>query len=180
MAPAMREVFLREELVGRAPVFAETCQRSVLAKLRTMTREEFDALDEGNEGLGNRLFGVSRTAATMAELLGAAKTKRYAYTRLRRMVLWAYLGLTPAEMPAEVPYLRVLAANHAGCALLAQMKRTASVPVLTKPADVRKLSGAAQTLFALEARAADLYALAYPDLSAAAGGGAWREVPVIC
>ena len=180
MAPAMREVFLREEGAGRAPVFVETCQRSVLAKLRTMTREEFDALDEGNEGLGNRLFSASRTAATLADLLGAAKTKRYAYARLRRMVLWAYLGLKPADVPTEVPYLRVLAANDVGCALLSRMKKTASVPVLTKPADVRKLSGAAQTLFALEARAADLYALAYPNLSAATGGGAWREVPVIC
>ena len=180
MAPAMREVFLREEKAGRAPVFAEICQRSMLARLRTMTREEFAALDEGNEGLGNRLFSLSRTAATLAELLDAAKTKRYAYARLRRMVLWAYLGLTPAEVPAEVPYLRVLAANDVGCALLARIKKTASVPVLTKPADVRKLSIEAQTLFALEARAADLYALAYPDLSAAVGGSAWREVPVIC
>ena len=31
----------------------------------------------------------------------------------------------------------------------------------------------------LEARAADLYALAYPDLSAAVGGSVWREGPVI-
>ena len=37
----------------------------------------------------------------------------------------------------------------------------------------------AQALFELEARAADLYALAYPDLSAAVGGALWREGPVI-
>jgi hypothetical protein len=41
------------------------------------------------------------------------------------------------------------------------------------------LSAEAQELFALEARAADLYALAYPDLSAAQGGSAWKEGPVI-
>lgn len=180
MAPAMREAFLREERAGRAPVFAETCQRAVLARLRTMTREEFCALDEGKEGLGNRLFAVSRKAATLEDLLSGAKTKRYAYARLRRMVLWAYLGLTGGDVPREIPYLRVLAANSMGCALLAQMKKTASVPVLTRPADVRKLSGAARELFALEERAADLYTLAYPDLSAAAGGSIWREGPVIC
>ena len=113
------------------------------------------------------------------ELLEAAKTKRYAYARLRRLVLWAYLGLTPSDVPERVPYLRVLAANAAGRGLLARMRRTAAVPVLTKPADVRCLSGHAQALFHLEVRAADLYTLAYPDLAAAKGGSAWREGPVI-
>ena len=44
---------------------------------------------------------------------------------------------------------------------------------------IRRLSPEAQNLFELEAGAADLYALAYPDLSAAVGGSLWREGPVI-
>ena len=115
----------------------------------------------------------------MAEVLETAKTKRYAYARLRRMVLWAYLGLTPEDCPASPLYLRPLAANGTGRTLLARMRKTASVPILTKPADVRRLGPEAQALFALEAKAADLYTLAYPDLSAAAGGSAWKEGPVI-
>ena len=78
-----------------------------------------------------------------------------------------------------MPYLRVLAANATGRELLARMRKTASVPVLTKPADVRRLGAKARELFELEARAADLYALAYPDMSAASGGSVWREGPVI-
>ncbi len=167
------------EAAGRAPVFLENCERAMLARLRTMTEQDFTALDEGREGLCNRLYRASRTAASVAEVLEAAKTKRYAYARLRRMALWAYLGLTPVDFPAEVPYLRPLAANAAGRALLARMRKTASVPILTKPADVRRLGEEARTLFALEARAADLYALAYPDLAAAVGGSAWKEGPVI-
>ena len=46
-------------------------------------------------------------------------------------------------------------------------------------ADVRQLSAEAQRLFAWEVRATDLYTLAYPSLSAARGGGEWREGPVI-
>ena len=74
---------------------------------------------------------------------------------------------------------RVKAASATGRELLARMRKTASVPVLTKPADVRLLGAEARELFELEARAADLYTLAYPDLSAAAGGSAWKEGPVI-
>ena len=179
MTPAMGRVYEEEEAAGRAPVLLETCQRAILARLRSMSEADFAALDEGREGLYHRLYESSRTAVSVEEVCLSAKTKRYAYARLSRMTLWAYLGLRPADFPAEVPYLRVLAANGTGRALLARMRETASVPVLTKPADVRLLSPDAQALFALEARATDLYTLAYPDLSAARGGMEWREGPVI-
>ena len=179
MSPAMRRAYESEEAAGRAPVLAETCQRAILARLRSMSVEDFAKLDEGREGLYNRLYDAARGACSVEELLEQAKTKRYAYARLRRMVLWAWLGLVPAELPAEVPYLRVLAANETGRQLLSRMKKTAALPILTKPNHIRRLDAAAQELFELEARAADLYALAYPDLSTAAGGRAWREGPEI-
>ena len=114
---------------------------------------------------------------SVAEILEAAKTKRYAHARLRRMVLWAYLGLASAQRPEHVPYLRVLAANEIGRTLLGRMRDTASAPVLTKPGHARRLGPEARALFELETRAADLYTLAYPALTP--GGGAWREGPVI-
>ena len=179
LPPAMKEAYEREHAAGRAPVFAEVCERAVLARLRTMTEADFAALDQGREGLCRRLYEASRTAASVEELLSAAKTKRYAYARLRRMVLWAYLGLTPADVPEKVPYLRPLAANGTGRRLLSRMRDQGAVPVLTKPADVRTLGPEARHLLSLEARATDLYTLAYPALSAARGGAEWREGPVI-
>ena len=179
MAPAMRAAFDEEARLGRAPVLLEICERAILARLRSMSEADFAALDEGREGLYHRLYEASRTAAGLEEILESAKTKRYAYARLRRMVLWAWLGMTPKDFPEEIPYLRVLAANETGRELLGRMRKTAAVPVVTKPQHVRRLSREAQALFELEARAADLYALAYPDLSAAVGGRLWREGPMI-
>jgi len=179
MAPAMRMAYLEEEAAGRAPVFGETCERAVLARLRTMTREDFAAFDEGREGLYNRLYDASREAASVAKILEAAKTKRYAHARLRRMVLWAYLGLLPQEQPEAIPYLRPLAADETGRTLLGRMRKSASLPIVMKAKQIRELGEPAEALFALESRAADLYTLAYPDLSAAVGGSAWREGPVL-
>ena len=179
MAPAMRTAYEKEEWAGRAPVLSSTCERAILARLRSMSEADFAELDEGREGLYHRLYEASRTATGLEEILNAAKTKRYAHARLRRIVLWAWLGMTSADFQSEIPYLRVLAANKTGRELLGRMRKTASVPVLTKSQHVRRLGQEAQTLFALEARAADLYALAYPDLSAAVGGSLWREGPVI-
>lgn len=179
MAPAMAAAYESEERAGRAPVFAKNCERAILARLRFLGQADFAALDQGNEGLCNRLYNAARSARSLEEFLDAAKTKRYPRARLRRMALWAYLGLRPEICPERVPYLRVLAADAVGRALLARMRETALVPAWTKPAHVRRLGEEARTVWALEARAADLYALAYPELSAAAGGAGWRERPEI-
>ena len=56
MSPAMRSAYEEEERSGRAPVLLETCERAILARLRSMTEDELAALDEGKEGLYHRLF----------------------------------------------------------------------------------------------------------------------------
>ena len=151
---------------------------AVLARLRFLEEADWAALDLGNEGLYRRFARAGRSAASVAELLETVKTKRYPLARLRRMMFRAYLGLPPAP-PEKPAYLRVLAANkRGGTALLAGMRKTAALPVLTKPAAVRRLGPEAQSLFALEARAGRLYALACPD--PAAVPDEWRTGPVIC
>ncbi len=179
MVPAMRAVYEAEETAGRAPVFAAACERAILARLRSMTPAEFDALDTGHEGVGQRLYNASRNAATLDAVFRQRQNpKRYAYARLRRMVLWGLSGPDPAKLPASVPYLRVLAANGTGRALLGRMRKTARLPVITKPAAIRSLFPDAQRLFETESRAADLYALAYPELTEACGS-LWRQNPVM-
>ena len=172
-------IYARECAAGRAPVTMQNAERAVLSRLRAMCEEDFARYDSGNEGLYRRFYDAARTAASVDELLSAVKTKRYAYARLRRMRLAAYLDVTAADVPPEVPYLRVLACNERGRKLLKTIKKTGSAPVLTKSADVRALSEEAQKLFALTARAADQYVLAYPELRAARGSSAWTEGPVI-
>ena len=177
LTPDMAWLYEAERTAGRAPVAMANAERAMLAKLRTMTEDDFARYDEGNEGLYHRLYDARCTATGIEELLTAAKTKRYAYARLRRTVLRMYLGIE--TVPETVPYLRVLACNERGRALLKQMKTSASVPILTKSADVRELSADAQRLFAIEARATDLYTLAYPELSQAVGGSEWTTNPVV-
>ena len=176
MAPAMREIYEAEEARGRAPVFAAGAERAILAQLRRMGEADFLALDAGGEGLGNRLAAAAREAASLEEVLDRAKTKRYAYSRLRRLALWAYLGLRPETLPARVPYLRPLAMNQRGRALLAEARRRGALPILTKPADVRRLTPEAQAVFRQEVLATDLYTLAFPG-DPAPGGAEWREGP---
>lgn len=172
-------IYEREKKAGRAPVMMKNVERAILARLRAMGEEDFALYDSGNEGLYRRFAEAAHTAPSIDALLGAVKTKRYAYARLRRMLLAAYLGVTAADMPRRMPYLRVLSFNERGRAVLKRMKRTAHASVLIKSADVRALGEQAQRLFSLTARAEDQYVLAYPDLTAASGGSAWTSGPVI-
>lgn len=165
MAPAMVSAYRAEREAGRAPAVLANCERAVLARLRFLEEADWAALDEGNEGLYRRFARAAGSAGSPAELLETVKTKRYPLARLRRMVFRAYLGLPPAP-PEKPACLRVLAANARGTSLLAGMRKTASLPVLTKPAAVRRLAPEAQRLFDLEARADRLYALACPDPAA--------------
>ena len=167
---------LRRELSAHRLTDEALCQRAILSRLRTMTVEDWQTYDPGGEGLCRRMHRAAATACTVEGLLTAAKTKRYPLSRLRRMVLSAYLQLPPA--PERVPYLRVLAATAAGRAHL-RCLRDAGAPVLTKPADVPALGPAAEELFTLESRCTDLYVLARPDLSQAAPGQDYRTTPVI-
>ena len=155
----------------------QLAERAILVRLRQMTAEELVALPDCGEGLSNRLYRAIRKGSSLDEILSLSKTKRYTLARLRRVLLWAYLGLTQADRPEMPPYLRVLGMNETGRALLREIDVLGSLPVLTKPAHVRRLSEEAQRLFELEARAADLYGLCLPQVPPC--GTEWVQGPVI-
>ena len=154
-------------------------ERAVLACLRKMTAEDWARLPDAGagEGLPQRFERAGRQCQSLDDFFTQAKTRRYAMARLRRMALWAFLGLTAADVPAEPPYLRVLGFNARGREVLKQMKTTAQLPILTKPAHARELDGPGRRLFELEAQCTDLYGLFLPQLPPP--GQEWTRGPII-
>lgn len=180
LLPEMSEEILSREIkAGRGPVCWENCRRAILARLRSMGEEDFRPYDGGNEGLYHRFYAAVHSAATVEELLEAAKTKRYPMARLRRMLVQAYLGVPQAVQGAAPPYIRVLGAGKRGRELLGRMRETASLPVITKPGHVRRLGAEVQRVFDQEVRCTDLYVLAYPDLEQAGPDGEYAAGPVL-
>ncbi|MDD5863672.1 MAG: nucleotidyltransferase family protein [Firmicutes bacterium] len=99
-------------------------ERAILARLRVMTEGEFEALPYGGEGLWRKLMRVSRECATLEALFAAVKSKRYTRTRLNRMVMCAFLGISVETLSAPAPYVRVLAFNEKGRAILSAAKKS--------------------------------------------------------
>lgn len=107
-----------------APRFtAAAGERAWLARLRGMPDAAFETLPFGSEGLWRRLLRACRTEETLEGIVEAAKTKRYPRTRLMRMLLCAYLGIDEALLRAQAPYIRVLAANERGQAVLRRARK---------------------------------------------------------
>ena len=141
----------------------ELIERAMLARLRQMTEADFAALPDSGEGEGLpfRLCRAAQKAGSLEEFYTLAKTRRYAHARIRRLALWAFLGMTQADRPQAPSYLRVLGFNDRGRELLKEMKTAAKLPIITKPAHIRELSPEAQQLFKLECRGTDLFGLCF-------------------
>lgn len=107
--------------VANAPIHCLECgEKAVLYRLRTMTDAEFEALPYGSEGLWRKFMHACREENSLEEIIAATKSKRYTRTRIDRMVMCAFLGITAEDMLSPVPYCRVLAFNDRGRAILKQ------------------------------------------------------------
>ena len=99
-------------------------EMAILYRLRTMTDAEFEALPYGSEGLWRKLMHAARSCATLEDVVSATKSKRYTRTRIDRMILCAFLGITAEMLSAPAPYVRVLAFNGRGRQILKQARNT--------------------------------------------------------
>lgn len=89
-------------------------ERAVLCKLRSMNDEAYETLPYGSEGLWRKLMHAAQQEATLENIASAVKSKRYTRSRIDRMILCAFLGLTAEDLSSLAPYARALALNDQG------------------------------------------------------------------
>ena len=104
----------------------------VLYKLCMLTEQQIAATCECTEGLEHRLKAAA-ACPDMQSVVSSVSSKRYTKSRIRRLLMQLLLGNDKTIFTEAKPqYLRVLAFNSRGRSLLAQMRKTASLPVITK------------------------------------------------
>ncbi|HEX3026096.1 MAG TPA: nucleotidyltransferase family protein, partial [Clostridia bacterium] len=157
-----REIYLRELESRHAPIDLRRAGSLVLSQLRRMSPADFSALPDVSEGLENRIFQSVSRAASLEELYSLIKTKRYTHSRIRRVILSAFLGINRSHTSRPVPYIRVLGFSRAGTGLLRQIKTSAALPIVMRHADIAALDPFAQNIYRLECQATDQYSLCLP------------------
>lgn len=135
----------------------QSFETAVLTALRLLPDDAFDRFATDRSGLADRLRKSVRQACSLSQLYELAKTKSLTHAKIRREVMHLFLQINPDFEKETPPFARILAANNRGMELLA--RRCCNIPVITKHAETAKLDERSQSLYALQCRAGDLYAL---------------------
>ncbi len=102
----------------------------------TLYKNSIENLPDVSEGIHNRIYKALETSTNFHELISFAKTKRYTYTRISRILCQFFIGFENWDTfnlrNNSCPYARVLGFNSTGIKVLQQMKQHSNIPIYTK------------------------------------------------
>ncbi len=119
-------------------------ERELIALLR---RGDFTGLYCIDAGLAAALNAAAKNATSLEELISEATGKTYTAARVRRAIMAAWLGIKTEAVKVPPLYTSLLAANKEGTEFLGERKKCLALPLITKPADYKKLDPEAAAAF---------------------------------
>lgn len=144
-----------------APVHTlQNGERAMLSVLRTLPDCRFQAMAFEGEGLYRKVMKACRSENQLYDIIMSCKSKRYAFSRLRRTLMCLFLGLDGAAMELKSPYLRVLGFNDRGRQLLRRSAQVGQIPLVSGAIPKTQ---EARAYFQLEQQTSDLYTLFAPQ-----------------
>ena len=150
-------------------------EKAMRAVLRSLPDAAFEQMAFESEGIYSKVRKACRRERSVEDIIMACKSRRFAYSRLRRTLMCLFLGLRACDMQRDIPYLRVLAFNDRGRQVLSQARKNSGLPLVSGAVPRDKASS---VYFQLEQRAADLYTLFGTDGDAAEFGQLRAARPV--
>ncbi len=139
---------------GFIPVMPEFFEKELIFILRSRGKEYITSLPDVSEGLENRIYAAALECSTREELISRVKTKRYAYTRISRILLYALLGITSDMIKdrseRKVDHIRIIGVKDE--TVLKALSKKALVPLVTG-------SAAASNYEDIDLSASNAYAL---------------------
>jgi predicted nucleotidyltransferase len=139
---------------GFIPVTADLFDWALMYVLRREGVGYIKTLQDVTEGLENRIYKAAGTADCRDGLIMDIKTKRYTYTRISRILLYALLGITKEMVEKQnkegLCHLRVLGVKNKN--VLSVLSKISRVPLVC--------GSAASSLYpSFDVTASDIYAL---------------------
>ena len=156
----------------------EILEAAILSRLRMFEQDYYESIPDGGNGAGRRLYKSVMEHSNLHDIAYHAATRPYPRARMRRMMMYAALGISAELTKQTPPYMRLLAVNEKGRVYLRQLEES-PIPLVTKPAVIRTMDENAQKVFAIGALAHDLYTLQFVTNSDKKAGEDWRKGPVV-
>ncbi len=142
-------------------------EKEIIYTLRKMSLQEIANLPDVSEGLEHAIKNAANSCNTLEEFMNIIKTKRYTSTRIQRILSYALLGITKADMKLSTkvnPYIRVLGFNQKGKELLSVISNSKkNTDVITS---VKKYMDSSPNknlkhLLDIDIRATNIYTIGY-------------------
>ena len=134
------------EARGDAPMFPEKVGHDILSFFRLMSPSEImsraknrsgggEAVCQDGCGILERLCSVARCSADYKGFLQSTYNSRYTDARINRVILFSLFGASELFGKSLPDYTTLLAASERGRKYLSEIRKTATFPIVTKPAD---------------------------------------------
>lgn len=123
--PRNSYMLLKEEIrKGNYVLDLVKYEKEIIYTLRKMTIKEIAELPDVTEGLENLIKTAAESCNNLIDLVNIIKSKRYAQTRIQRILVYALLGITKKDMVNSkkvTPYARILGLTARGKELISEI-----------------------------------------------------------
>lgn len=148
------------------PLFLEDFASLIFYRLLQQEKNSLSEIYSAGEGLENRFAKFMRTSPNLLSLIQQVKSRRYAETRVKRMLFQGLMGLTKSRMDLilkeKLLYGRILAFNDRGRELIKMIRKEegASIPLITNINKELQEQDRLLPLLEMDILASDIYNLA--------------------
>lgn len=146
----------KENYQLRYPVSANDFSILLKYKLLQESKESLTEYLDVSKDLANRILNKLNQFISFEQFCELLKTKETTYSRISRALIHVLLDITAADM-SDIAYAHVLGFKVGDSDILSQIKKHASIPLVTKLTTVENLSVSAKKMLAQDVYAANLY-----------------------
>ena len=144
-------------------------ESAIISHLRLVEPDSLDTIAECSGGLGRRICDIAREASDFDTLVSLAATKKYTNARIRRAILYSFMGVHESEIKELPSYTQLLGANTKGREILKRAKNNFNI--IVKPAEYKELGEKSLSQIKLTHKADSVYPLFFEK-----GGPAYRYI----
>lgn len=123
---------------GLSPLSIKAAEKAIISSLILMSREQLAETPDISEGLENKIKKALEDSNSLEEIFSKVKSKRYAYSRIRRGVLCAFLGITKEWAGMMPEYIKIQDFNETGQRILKYAKKHTSIPLIKNASPILK------------------------------------------
>ncbi len=102
---------------------------AVLAHFIKASPADIQNTPDVSEGLENKIIKSAKSSANINQLYNSVKSKRYAHSRIRRIILNSFLGINKSDILSIPKYVKVSDFTYIGQKVLHSAKETCFLPI---------------------------------------------------